>query len=185
MGPWAVDSPYQVYANGKLLGGVGKFSGAVPTAYGYHYPTLFALPAYVPGAPLVIAIRVWMGPWDAGLPASGGIHIAPVIGLRAATAAQYRLQWLKIFEGFAVDAVPALLFLFAAAMALCLQLLERGDRTCLWLAAALLLSGLQRGNQAFFFWWQIESIQIAVIFVIALIGSLSLGAWMLAWRGWR
>ncbi len=184
LGPWAVDSAYQVYANGKFLGGVGKFTDAVPTAYASHYPTLFTLPANVAGAPLLIAIRVWMGPWGAGLPTSGGIHIAPAIGLRTVIAAQYHLQWLKIFEGYVVDAVTGLLFFLTAVMALCLLPFERGDRTYIWLAAALLLSGTQRGNQAFFFWWRIETVRDAVIFIIALTGSLSLGAWMLAWRSW-
>jgi hypothetical protein len=38
LGPWAVDSAYQIYADGRLLGGVGDFSGTTPTAYGNHYP---------------------------------------------------------------------------------------------------------------------------------------------------
>ena len=185
LGPWAVDSAYQVYANGTLLGGVGNFSGLVPLAYGYHYPTLFALPAMPrEQEPMVIAIRVWMGPWGSPLPGAGGIHIAPAIGERHAVTAQYRLQWLEIFAGYAVDAIPALLFFLAAIGVLCLQPFDRGGRTYPWLAAALTLSGIQRGNQAFFFWLRIETVSELVIFIIALTGSLSLGAWMMAWRAW-
>lgn len=185
LGPWAVDSAYQIYADGTLLGGVGDFSGATPTAFGYHYPTFFALPAatYRDGS-VVIAIRVWMGPWGAGLRGAGGIHIAPALGERHAIAARYRLQWLQILEGYGVDVIPALLFLLAAVMALCLQPFDRGGSAYLWLAAALTLSGIQRGNQAFFFWLQIETVRDFVIFIIALAGSLSLGAWMMAWRAW-
>lgn len=185
LGPWAVESAYQVYANGKLLGGVGDFSGATPIAYGYHYPTLFPLPPSGSGSDsLVVAIRVWLGPWAVGAPTSGGIHIAPAIGERDAIAAQYHLQWLKIFEGYVVDAAPALLFFLAALMVLCVRPFERRDPTYLWLTVALVLSGVQRGNQAFFFWWRIETIQDFVIFILVLAGSLSLGAWMMAWRSW-
>ncbi|MGA9852804.1 MAG: glycoside hydrolase [Gammaproteobacteria bacterium] len=185
LGPWAVDSAYQVYENGRLLGGVGNFSGTTPIAYGYHYPAFFALPSTTHSSvPMVIAIRVWMGPWDMAAPGSGGIHIAPVIGERDAIAAQYHLHWLKIIEGYVVDAVPALLFFLAALMVLCLQPFDRRDRVYLWLAAALTLSGIQRGNQAFFFWWQIETVQDFVYFILVLTGSLNLGAWMMAWRGW-
>jgi hypothetical protein len=184
LGPWAVDSAYQVYVNGKLLGGVGDFSGPTPTAYGYHYPKLFELPPEeARGGAMVIAIRVWMGPW-ALTPGNGGIHIAPAIGGHAAIAAQYRLQWLKIFEGYAVDAVPALLFLVMAVLVLCLLPFDRTDRAYPWLAAALVLSAIQRGNQAFFFWWQIETVQGFVFVILALVGSLNLGAWMMAWRRW-
>lgn len=185
LGPWAVDSAYQVYVNGTLVGGVGNFSGRTPVAYGYHYPTFFALPA-VPrdDGPVVIAIRVWMGPWGSPLPGAGGIHIAPAIGERLAVAAQYHLQWLEIFAGYAVDAIPALLFFLAAIGTLCLQPFDRGGRTYPWLAAALTLSGIQRGNQAFFFWLRVETVRELVIFIIALAGSLTLGAWMMAWRAW-
>ena len=183
LGPWAVDSAYQVYANGTLLGGVGNFSGPTPVAYGYHYPTLFALPP-MPGGVVVIAIRVWMGPWGSPLPGAGGIHIAPAIGERHAVAAQYHLQWLQIFAGYVVDAIPALFFFLAALAVLCLQPFDRGGRTYPWLAAALTLSGIQRGNQAFFFWLRIETIREFIIFIIAVTGSLCLAAWMMAWRAW-
>lgn len=185
LGPWAVDSVYQVYGNGALLGGVGDFSGSTPVAHSYHYPRLLAFPPETArGGAVTIAIRVWMGPWAKAAPRAGGIHIAPVVGERAAIGAQYRLQWLKIFSGYAVDAVPALLFLLLAVMALCLSPFDRADRAYPWLAAALLLSGIQRGNQAFFFWWEIETVQGFVIFILALTVSLSLGAWMMAWRAW-
>jgi len=172
-----------VYANGSVLGGVGGFSGATPTAYGNHYPRLFPLPPdLVHGGPVLLAIRVWAGPWTGT--GGGGMHVAPVIGAQDAVTAQYRLQWLKIFEGYAVDAVPALLFFLMAVLVLCLRPFEPRDRTPLWLAAALTLSGIQRGNQPFFFWWQIETVQGFVYFILAFTASLSLGAWMIAWRGW-
>ena len=184
LGPWAVDSAYQVYGDGTLLGGVGDFTGATPTAYSYHYPRQFTLPpGMAGGGAMVIAIRVWAGPWMVG-PDAGGIHIAPVIGGQEAIGAQYRIQWLKIFEGYAVDVVPALSFFLMAIMVLCLLPRERGDRTHLWLAAALALSGIQRGNQAFFFWWQIETIQDFVVLIAGIVASLCLGAWMMAWYRW-
>ena len=185
LGPWAVDSVYQVFVNATLLGGVGDFSGATPTAYGYHYPKLFALPSQqARGGALVIAIRVWMGAWALARPGNGGIHIAPAVGEREAITAAYRLQWLKILEGYAVDAVPALLFVLMALLVLCLLPWDRTDRAYPWLAAALLLSAVQRGNQAFFFWWQIETVQGFVYIILALVASLNLGAWIMAWRSW-
>ena len=184
LGPWAVDSAYQIYENGTLLGGVGDFSGITPAAYGYHYPTFFPLPSTAHGSgPVVIAIRVWMGPWALSDPRSGGIHIAPAVGDRSVIAARYQLQWLRIFEGYVVDAIPALLFFLAAVMVLCMRPFDSGGAYP-WLAAALILSGIQRGNQAFFFWLRIETVRQFVIFIIALTGSLSMGAWMMAWRGW-
>ena len=185
LGPWAVDSAYQVYVNGVLLGGVGNFSNSTPTAYGYHYPTFFALPeGSAHGGDMVIAIRTWMGPWSMNFPGAGGIHIAPAIGEWDAIHAQYRLQWIRIFEGYAVDAVPGLLFFLMALMVVCIRPFDRGDRSYLWFMAALILSGIQRGNQAFFFWLQIETVHDFVYFIIVLVGSLNFAAWMMAWRAW-
>jgi hypothetical protein len=176
---------YQVYVNGTLVGGVGDFSGPAPIAHGYHYPTFFALPGNAAhGGDVVIAIRTWMGPWTVNAPGAGGIHIAPAIGERGAIHALYHLQWLKIFEGYVVDAVPGLLFFLMALMALCLWPVDRTNRAYLWFAAALVLSGIQRGNQAFFFWLQIETIRDFVYFIIVLVGSLNFAAWTMAWRGW-
>jgi hypothetical protein len=182
LGPWAVDSTYQVYADGMLLGGVGDFSGSYPKAYSDHYPMHFTLPPGLgKGGTVTLAIRVWSGPFAVG---AGGIHVAPAIGTQAAIDAQYRLQWLTIFEGYAVDAIPALLFGLMALLVLCLWRLEPSSRAYPWLAVAMLLSGIQRGNQSFFFWWQIETIQAFVLVILVLVSSLSLGAWMMAWRSW-
>jgi len=185
LGPWAVDSAYQLYANGQLLGGVGDFSSVPPTAHSYHYPKCFVLPGNISKSRVItIAIRVWLGPWALAAPGTGGIHIAPAIGRRAAIETQYRLQWLKIFEGYAVDAVPALLFLLMTVMTLCLLPFDRTDSAYLWFAVALLLSAIQRGNQAFFFWLEIESVRDFVYFIVAFVGSVNLAAWIMAWRSW-
>ena len=182
LGPWAVDSAYQVYADGALLGGVGDFSGSTPTAYGNHYPMRFVLPSRLAnGGTLMLAIRVWSGPWAVGV---GGIHVAPAIGTQSAIDMRYRLQWLTIFEGYVVDTIPALLFGLMALLVLGLWSFARSGQANPWLAAALLLSGVQRGNQAFFFWWQIETIRGFVLVILVLVSSLSLGAWMMGWRSW-
>ncbi len=184
LGPWDVDSVYEVYANGTLLGGVGDFSGEAPTAHASRYPRRFELPPAADGdGSLVVAIRVWLGPWGA-VPGAGGIHIAPAIGAPDAVAAQVRLQWLTIFEGYAVDVVPATLFVLLAVMVLCLRPFDRGNRAYPWLASALVLSAILRGNQSFFSWFEIETIQAYVIVIMGLAGSLALGAWMMAWRNW-
>lgn len=185
LGPWAVDSAYQIYANGTLLGGVGDFSGATPDAYSYHYPRYFSLPPdIVRGGPMVLAVRVWAGPWVSGLQGAGGVHIAPMIGVQGAIAAQYRLQWLKIFEGYAVDAVPGLLFVLMAVMVACLLPFDRAERAYPWMIGALLLSAVARGNQAFLFWLEVESYRDFVYMIVVLVRPMSLAAWIMAWRAW-
>lgn len=178
-GPFAVDSAYQLYVDGKLLGGVGDFSGKTPTAGSDHRPTLFALPAdAAAGGAMTLAIRVWAGPWDAG---AGGIHIAPQLGESGAVTAQYRLSWLTLFEGYVVDAVEGVLFLLLALVALGLKPFERAYG---WFALGLLLLGVHRGNQAVLFWGQFETIHHFEFFIMVLTVPLCLGVWLMAWRSW-
>jgi hypothetical protein len=185
LGPLAVDSAYQIFVNGALLGGVGDFSRSTPEAYSYHYPRLFSLPdGLVHGGPIVVAIRVWSGPWMSAAREGGGIHIAPEVGERGAIVAQYRLQWLAIFEGYAVDAVVALLFVAMAILAACLWPFDAGNRAYPWLVAALLLSAAQRGNQPFFFWLDVETIREFVVGMLIIVGPMTFGSWVMAWHAW-
>ena len=79
-GPTLVDSTYQLYVDGNLLGGTGEFTDTTPTVFGVR-PTVFPLPSSSSTGTktFLIAFRVWMDPTDAGED-NGGIHVAPMIG---------------------------------------------------------------------------------------------------------
>jgi len=182
-GPFAADSAYQLYADGRLLGGVGDFSGVTPTAYSMHRPALFLLPGSVHGAvSLVLAVRVWLGPW-ARAPDAGGIHISPLLGTLAAVTDQYRLQWLTLFEGYVVDAVEGLLLLLLAVMALTVRPVDP-DPAYSWVAASAVLLAIHRGNQAVMFLGRFETVHEFELFIVVLAIPLYTGAWVLAWRAW-
>lgn len=188
-GPPDVDDIYQVFFNGRLLGGVGDFSSSTPTVYSVQ-PRVFSLPN-LPDQDaksernIVIAFRVWMGASSlAESSDAGGIHVAPAIGEAGAIQARYRLQWQQTFLGYVVDAVEPILFLALAIMACVLIAFNPEDRTYPWLAIALLLTALVRANQPFFFWTQHESIRAFYLAKIVVLVPLSLAAWMMAWRYW-
>src|SRR6185312_2816836 len=183
-GPFAVDSAYQLYANGRLLGAVGDFSGAVPAARSNHRPALFILPPEMrAGSRIVVAIRVWLGLWPRA-PDEGGIHIAPLIGTVRAITDRYRLQWLTLFEGYVVDGVEGSLLLLLALMALSVGIFDRGDRAYPWIAAACLFLGIHRGNQAVMFLGNFETMHEFEIFILVLAVPLYTGSWVMAWRSW-
>lgn len=183
-GPPDVDSAYQIFLDGRLLGGIGNFSGHPPTAYSIQ-PRLFVLPETITsGHPAVLAIRVFMGPWDIGADDAGGIHIAPTIGERSSIEAQYRMQWLETLKGYIVEVVEAFLFVILAIMSLSLLPFDRGNHSYRWLALALLLVAAYRANQAIFFWGQFESIHAFELVSYVLLVPLCLGAWVMAWCLW-
>ncbi len=189
-GPFYVDYAYQVFVDGKLLGGVGDFSKRPPTAYNIHLPKIYAL-SETSGSvssgsegSMLIAVRAWMGPWALGLPDAGGIHIAPALGTTAGAESLYHIQWSEMIKGYVVDASEGVLFLLLAGMVCTLIPFDRSDPAYRWLAAALVLIALARANQAVFFWWQFESVQGFELATIVLFVPLSLGAWTLAWCSW-
>ena len=188
-GPPYVDSAYQVFLNGRLIGEFGDFSGATPTAYGIHRPKFFPLsPADVSTAEsqgsYVIAFRVWMGSLMLADPESGGIHIAPSLGTTAGADARYQAQQWENIRGYIVEPVEAVLFWLLALVACSLIPFDRSNPAYRWLAAALVFIGIARANQAVFFWWQFESFRGFEVATVVLMIPLSLGAWTLAWYYW-
>src|SRR5580698_3667988 len=187
-GPPYVDSAYQVFLDGRLLGAFGDFSGSTPTVYGIHRPKLFPLDGGDFSAEkqhtAVVAFRVWMGPWMLADPNSGGIYIAPSLGTNSGALARYQTQLWEAIRGYTVDAAEGLIF-WALALAVCVLIpFDRSNPAYRWMALALVIVGITRGNQAVFFWWQFESYQAIELVTGVLMTPLGLAAWTMAWYHW-
>ncbi|HEV2179710.1 MAG TPA: hypothetical protein VGR59_05295 [Gemmatimonadaceae bacterium] len=189
-GPLEVDEAYQVYVNGRLLGGCGRFDSATPHVYNTR-PTIFPLPAALratpsaPNAEVVIAVRVWAGPeYMRELPDGGGIRIAPMLGELGAIGAQYKIEWLAKVLGYVVEVVEAAAFVLLALLALGVAMFDPSKRAYLWLAVALVLTAIARANQAVFYWTTWESAHTAILVRFVYVDPLALCAWAMAWRGW-
>lgn len=181
-GPTLVDSTYQLYVDGKLLGGSGEFSGKTPTVFGVR-PSVYPLPSSSADTrTYVIAFRVWMDPIDAGAD-NGGIHVAPIIGDAEHIGLLHQAQWIKTFNGYVVDAAEPLAFGLLAIMVVALIACRTGD-SYRWMVAALLLLALLRVNQVLFYWTDVYSLRWYDIAVTVLLRPLNLAAWVLAWRDW-
>jgi hypothetical protein len=186
-GPPAVDSAYQVFVNGRLLGGFGRFTGQTPNIFSVQ-PRVFSISRSLLSGEqaysALIAFRVWMGPWDLGDPSAGGIHIAPALGEAGGIDARYQMQWLQTVRGYIVEVAEAAAFLLLATMACTLIAFDRVNPAYQWLCAGLVLTALYRANQAIFFWGQFETIQAFETISVVLLIPFCLAAWTLAWRGW-
>jgi hypothetical protein len=186
-GPPAVDSAYQLFVNGKLLGGCGRFDHTTPAVFSIR-PRVFTVPQSAiqknGHATLLIALRVWMGPWDLGDPNAGGIRIAPVLGEANGIDMLYRKQWLQTVCGYIVEVVEAAAFIFLALMAAVLIAFEHSRAAYAWMCAALVFTALYRANQAIFSWGQFETVHTYELLSLVLLIPLCQAAWVLAWRGW-
>ena len=182
-GPTLVDSTYQLYVDGKLLGGSGTFTGAQPKVFGVR-PTVFTLPSSSSTGTrtYLIAFRVWMDPVDAGED-NGGIHVAPIIGDAASIDLLHQVQWLQTFKGYVVDAIEPIAFVLLALMVFGLICCRTGD-SYRWMAAALIFLALLRANQAVFYWSDVLSSRCSDIGTTVILRPLVLATWTLAWRDW-
>jgi hypothetical protein len=187
IGPAAVDNGYQVFFNGRLVGGIGDFTRSPPSIVGIQ-PRRFALPRswWTPSHGSlsgVIAFRVAQlkGMSAPNSADGGGIHIAPLIGTETGAGDYYRLEWLQTVEGYAVDAAEPFVFLGLAIMALSMVPFDRKDRFYPWLAATLVLLALARANQPIFFFWQFETIREFALWRLTIVDALTFAAWTMAW----
>jgi hypothetical protein len=182
-GPPAVDSAYQIFWDGQLLGSAGNFSNTSPRAFSIR-PRIFAIDRFSAGrgdGTDVLAIRLWMGPWDLADPQGGGIRIAPTLGTSAAIKSVYQSEWIETLRGYIVEVVEALGFaILCLALWLLAQFAPSSQRYC-WLYAAFLLTGAYRLNQTIFFWGQFESVPVFEFVSRGLLYPLGLSAWTIGW----
>ena len=180
--PTLVDSAYEVYWDGRRIGGIGNFSRTPPVAFGIH-PRSFALGNVAPGRN-VIAIRTWMDAAEAGSPEAGGLHVAPSLGSASAIARLTGREALATFEGYVVDAIEPLAFLALAGWALLVRRPGPAGTKSLWLALALGLTALLRANQPLLFWTSWESLHAYDALRNVIETPAVLAAWMIALRAW-
>ncbi|TKR31056.1 glycoside hydrolase family 2 [Luteimonas gilva] len=183
IGPAYVEDAYEVYWNGKRVGGVGDFSRDEPRVIATR-PTLMRLPAQGRSGEATIAIRVYFSPAMPRGGDAGGIHIAPILAEETAGQARYAAQWTKTFAGYVVDAVEPALMLLLALYAVSIRRFAPRDKFYLPLAAALAATAALRANQAVFFWGSFEDIGQFTIAKYTVLEPLILLLWSCAWNRW-
>ncbi len=182
--PIDIDDGYQVYADGKLLGGFGDFSGKQPKTY-YGQPMMFSLPAadQPDGRDVVLALRFYMKRADlAESPTPGGLHAPPQLGLLPVVSAFYQLQRRELARTYDFYLIPILVFVIAVLAAFTLYALDRSQRVFLWLGAAAAMNVLY----LIFVLSAILTTHIndqAIIFRPILL-TIVLWTWLMAWHCW-
>jgi Stage II sporulation protein E (SpoIIE) len=187
--PDHVDDAYQVFANGRFIGQMGRFDSGHVTCYRTQ-PIAFRLPPADAHGDIEVAIRFYEEPWVAflganmqGMHGSGGMHAVPSVSLAPAATSivreHMRERWLASITAIFVS----LLMLLAAGAAFCLWIMERRDGVYLWLALALMA-------------WPAASVATLVglfSFIISqdtagvlsrLVISSGLVCWIVFWRKW-
>jgi len=182
IGPTAVDEAYQLFVNGSLLGHAGDFSGPLPVAYSIR-PQIFLLPDSMRKKKVItIAFRVWVSAATMSQGADlGGIHIAPELGGKSSIETKYKFRWRQTIKGYIVEVAEFATFILLATM---IFILKKPFKQYKWFIIALILLGLVRANQAFYYWLQVETAHEIDVITLVILMPLVLGSWLMAWRDW-
>jgi hypothetical protein len=182
LGPSLVEDGYELYWNGKLLGGSGRI-GPHPHVVGTR-PLRFALPADAAGTSGVLAIRVFELARPGAGTEGGGIHSAPILAPRSVSDGLHRAHWARTVAGYVADAVePLAMFLLAGLALWCLP--RSSYRGFLILVAiALALTAARRLNNAIVAWTDLMDLR-TYSWLATYMWMPAVAAWAIAWNRWQ
>jgi hypothetical protein len=181
LGPTLVENGYELYWNGRRLGGSGKL-GPNPRVVGTR-PMLFPLPHDAANTRGVLAIRVYMLPGDWGAADSGGMHIAPILAPKPISDELHRVQWERTIAGYIVEVIEPLAML--ALIGLVIASWSRSDRKGFlrWAGIALALMAARRLNNAIVAWTDMMDLT-TYAWLASVMWIPTMTAWTFAWNRW-
>ena len=182
LGPSLVDHGYELYWNGRLLGGSGRL-GPAPRLVGTR-PLRFALPPDAAGGRGVIAIRVFMSPKSKGDATAGGLHSPPLLAPRPVGVALHRAHWVRTIAGYVVDAVEPLAMAALIGLMLWGRSFGAPRGFLVFASLALALTAVRRLSNALASWTDLEDLT-AYGWIATWLSAPTVAAWALAWNRWR
>jgi hypothetical protein len=187
-GPAQADDGYELFANGRLLGGTGDFRrGRLwQTTHTAALPQTFVLPQSdgkgTAAGSVVLAFRVWMRPQPDRADA-GGLRSAPEFGVPAAVAQHTELIDLEFVRTDAWHIGEGLLMLLAAIIAAGLILFDRSDSVYRWLIAVFLMIAAANCYEPLS-WLRLESDRTGYIMEHVFLDPAIMGAFAMVWWRW-
>ncbi len=182
--PDSADDAYQVFVNGTRIGEFGHFSEHHVTAF-VTQPQAYRLPKGVRNGPITIAIRTWMDsatPFNS--PDAGGLRGPAEIGFASDIAAQVRLDWDDFAHDVGSGFLEMLILFMALLMATALFVLDRQEKSYLWLAIVCLVTLLVNANVlgANFTTWIGQTASVVLGDVV--LTPMRIGLWVIFWAYW-
>jgi hypothetical protein len=182
LGPTLVEDGYELYWNGRRLGGSGRL-GADPRVVGTR-PLRFVLPDDAAGTRGVLAVRAYMRPGNSGSADSGGMHSPPILAPRPISDALHRVQWQRTVAGYIVEVIEPIAMLAVIGLAIGYQSRSSQKSFLIFVSIALALMAARRLNNAIVAWTDLMDLttysRLASVMWVP-----TIAAWTLAWNRWR
>ncbi|MGB6973764.1 MAG: SpoIIE family protein phosphatase [Terracidiphilus sp.] len=192
--PLQADDAYQLFANGDLIGSLGKFDshGKLLATY-FPHPDIILVPPAPASAngsaettrTLTFAYRVWMGP--VGMTYSivpGGLHYAPLLVAAGSAGAQSKLDWNEYTVENFYSSFEGLVFLLLAVLAVSVLLFDRSDMVYLWVAGALMITVANDALSLLMIFTQRLDAKVFFLIIYGVLYPILLGAWAMVWWVW-
>jgi hypothetical protein len=181
LGPTLVEDGYELYWNGKLLGGSGRI-GPRPRVVGTR-PLRYALPGDAAGTEGVIAIRTYMLPGSGSSQEGGGMHTPPILAPQPASTALHHAQWARTIAGYVVDVVEPIGMLALVGLAVGYWARSRRRAFLAFACVALVLTAARRLDNAIVSWTDLQALTTYAT-LAAVLWAPATAAWVLAWNRW-
>lgn len=181
LGPTLVEDGYELYWNGRLLGGSGRL-GSRPRVVGTR-PLRFALPADAAGTRGVLALRAFVLPRLAPSADGGGMHSAPILASRPTSEMLHRAQWERTMAGYIVDAIEPLAMFSLIGLALWCRPCSDNRGFLIFASIALALMAARRLNNALVAWTDVLDLP-SYSLLAKFMWMPAAAAWALAWNRW-
>ncbi len=181
LGPTLVEDGYELYWNGKLLGGSGRL-GSSPRVVGTR-PLRFALPDDAAGTRGVLAVRAFMRHRSAPSADGGGMHSAPILAPRPISDALHRVQWQRTIAGYIVDVIEPIGMLALIGLVLGCQSRSSHKGFLVFASIALALMAARRLNNAIVAWTDLQDLA-TYAWLASVMWVPAVAAWTLAWNRW-
>ena len=182
LGPTLVEDGYELYWNGRLLGGSGRL-GEHPRVVGTR-PLQFVLPADAAGTRGILALRVFELSRAEPSATGGGMHSPPILAPRPVADGLHRAQWNRTIAGYIVDAIEPLAMFLLVGLALCLSPRSRYRGFLVVASIALALTAVRRLDNALVSWTDLIDLP-TYSFMARYLWPPTVAAWALAWNRWN
>jgi hypothetical protein len=181
LGPTLVENGYELYWNGRRLGGSGRL-GPAPRVVGTR-PLRFALPADAAGTHGVLAVRTYKLPGSGGSADGGGMHSAPILAPRPISDELHRVQWQRTIAGYIVEVIEPIAMLAVIGLAFVVRSRSSHKSFLIFACIALALMAARRLNNAIVAWTDLMDLT-TYAWLASLMWVPVVAAWTLAWNRW-
>jgi hypothetical protein len=182
LGPTMVDDGYEMFWNGKPIGGIGRLDHG-PKVVGAR-PFLVRLPPSAGERSALLAIRTFMQPGIGRDNQSGGLRSVPTLATTSFGDALYRAQWLRTIAGYIVELALPIMMVLLAGIALVAAPSTARPGFARWLSVALMATGCLRLGNAVSAWTDLIGVSTLDRQNAILLSPLAMLAWTATWNDW-